>query len=272
MENYIINASIDSDKLRSYVFSSEVKKDDKIVVSIEGSIFLATVISWRKQYDKEDISIYDTVLRIATPLDLSNYKDNLHRELESLKAVKEEVNNLNLKMSVFRVTYTLDLSKIIILYTADERVDFRELLRSISSRLHTKLELRQVGPRDRSRLVGGVGPCGLKLCCSSFLSSFEGVSINMAKNQMLTLNIPKLSGQCGKLMCCLKYEDVAYASARRTFPNFGDKIRIDNNDLQVSGMNILNNTITVSNKETRVVLSKADYYKIKEKSDVSKKK
>ena len=273
MEKYLIGASFEDNKLRYATFEREVAIDSPIVVDVQGSFFLGTVTNIRPLTPNEDISIYDKVLREATVTDVNNYKSNLDRELKALKLIQKEVKKSNLKMSVFRVSYTLDLSKLVILYTADDRVDFRELLRTLSSMLHTRIEMRQVGPRDRARLIGGIGPCGLKLCCSSFLSSFEGISINMAKNQMLTLNIPKLSGQCGKLMCCLKYEDHAYTEMKKSFPPLGEKLRYENNDVQVTGVNVLNNTITIGNKEVRYVLTRSEYRKAKDdKKNGSRKK
>ena len=261
MEKYLIGANFEDNKLRYATFERKVAINTPIVVDVQGSFFLGYVTSIRSLKANEDISIYDKVLREATITDVNNYKNNLERELKTLKLIQDEVRKSNLKMSVFRVSYTLDLTKLVILYTADDRVDFRELLRTLSSLLHTRIEMRQVGPRDRARLIGGIGPCGLKLCCSSFLSSFEGISINMAKNQMLTLNIPKLSGQCGKLMCCLKYEDQAYSEMKKAFPPMGEKLKYENNDVQVTGINVLNNTITISNKEVRYVLTRQEYKK-----------
>ena len=134
-------------------------------------------------------------------------------------------------------------------YVADDRVDFRELLKVLASRLHTRIELRQIGPRDKAKMIGGLGICGLPLCCSTFLNEFDGISINRAKNQMLAINIPKLSGQCGKLICCLKYEDETYSVERAKYPELGSKLTIDNVEYTITSVNIISGVIKIENAE-----------------------
>jgi cell fate regulator YaaT (PSP1 superfamily) len=126
-------------------------------------------------------------------------------------------------MRLISCEYTLDKAKVLFSYIADDRVDFRELLKVLASRLHTRIELRQIGARDKAKAIGGLGVCGLPLCCSTFLNEFDGISITRAKNQMLAINIPKLSGQCGKLVCCLKFEDDAYTDLRKEFPAHAER-------------------------------------------------
>ena len=142
---------------------------------------------------------------------------------------------------------------------ADERSDFRELLKVLASKLHTRIELRQIGARDKAKMVGGIGICGLPLCCSTFLNEFDGISINRAKNQMLAINIPKLSGQCGKLVCCLKYEDDAYLEERKNFPDLGSKVFIDKIEYTVTNLNIISKTIKVENADDVKFLSLEDF-------------
>ena len=265
MDRYILGLEFEDTKLKYCAFDQKVEVGKCVVISSQDSLFLGKVTSIREVKPNEDTSVFDKVLREATVNDLEIYKKNLDKEIKALKLTQNEVRKLNLQMSVFRVTYALDSSKVVVLYTADERVDFRELLKSLSFVLRSRVEMRQVGARDRSRLIGGIGSCGLQLCCSSFLSSFDGISINMAKNQMLTLNIPKISGQCGKLMCCLKYEDQAYSEVKKAFPPLNEKIKVEEDELSVTSINVLSNTITLSNKEKRINVSKEDYYKLKNK-------
>ncbi|MBP5216704.1 MAG: hypothetical protein J6038_02600, partial [Bacilli bacterium] len=149
-------------------------------------------------------------------------------------------------MNLLEANYTLDGTKVTITYTADNRVDFRELLRILAPQLHCRIELRQIAPRDKAKLVGGIGTCGLPLCCSTFLDQFDGISISRAKNQMLTLNIPKLSGACGKLICCLLYEDDMYTEAKKEFPHVGTIVHLDDGDYTIVGMNILSKQIKLS--------------------------
>ena len=145
--------------------------------------------------------------------------------------------------------YTLDCSKVIFIYVADERVDFRELLKELASRFRCRIELRQVGPRNKSKIIGGLGMCGMETCCSRFLNDFDVVSINMAKNQLLALNIQKLSGQCGKLMCCLKYEDAQYKKMRQGLPKLNAQIEYKGKKYRVTSMNVLLQQAKIENRE-----------------------
>ena len=155
-------------------------------------------------------------------------------------------------MRLITCEYTLDRSKVIFSYLADNRVDFRELLKVLAAQLHCRIELRQIGTRDKAKIVGGIGICGLPLCCSTFLNEFDGISINRAKNQMLSLNIPKLSGHCGKLICCLKYEDDAYTELKEGYPRLGTRIIYNNEQFKITSMNVLTRQIKLENSETVV--------------------
>ena len=179
----------------------------------------------------------------------------------AMEICKNEVKIANLNMYLISCEYTLDKSKVIFTYVADERVDFRELLKALASKLHTRIELRQIGARDKAKLIGGVGLCGLPLCCASFLNEFDGISINRAKNQMLAINIPKLSGQCGKLMCCLKYEDDAYTDLKKGFPEIGTKVFIDKVQYEVTSINVISKVVKVDNEEDTKFLSLEDFKK-----------
>ena len=164
-------------------------------------------------------------------------------------------------MYLVSAEYTLDGTKVIFTYIADERVDFRELLKVLASKLHCRIELRQIGSRDRAKAIGGLGPCGLPLCCATFLSDFEGISINMAKNQLLALNISKLSGQCGKLVCCLKYEDSLYSQLRVGLPRLGLRVKYKDEEFKVTSMNVLSKTMKLENKENSVFITFEEYFK-----------
>ena len=155
--------------------------------------------------------------------------------------------------------------KVLITFSSDVRVDFRELVRILNGTFNMKIELRQIGPRDQARLVGGIGPCGLPLCCTSFITSFEGfsISINMAKNQLLAINIPKLSGQCRKLMCCLKFEDAIYSEIRPNYPKVGEKFTYLGKQYEVTGLNILSDTITTYNGDNYETFSKEEFERAK---------
>ena len=174
-----------------------------------------------------DISTYKSSLelkpltRIATEDDILLHEANQKRAKQAIKDTIVEIQKLGLEMNPIDAEFALDGTKVTITYVAEERVDFRELLKVLAAKFRCRIELRQVGPRDKARMVGGIGLCGLPLCCKRFSADCESVSINRAKNQMLSLNIPKLSGHCGKLICCLLYEDDAYTDLKKDFPPLG---------------------------------------------------
>ena len=189
------------------------------------------------------------ILRKASSVDEKIFEANQKDAIKALEVGKREAENLKLDMNFISCEYTLDKTKVIFSYVADERVDFRELLKTLASQLHTRIELRQIGSRDKAKMIGGVGICGLPLCCSTFLNEFDGISINRAKNQMLAINIPKLSGHCGKLICCLKYEDDIYSEERKNFPELGTKLFIDKVEYTVTSVNIISHVVKIENEE-----------------------
>ena len=195
------------------------------------------------------------IIRIATNEDLKNAKENEEAAIKTQEICLQSINELKLGMHLISSEYTLDATKVIFTYVADERVDFRELLKVLAQKLHFRIELRQIGARDRSKSVGGLGPCGLPLCCSSFLTDFEGISINMAKNQLLALNIAKLSGQCGKLVCCLKYENELYSELKKGLPKLGQKVIYNDVEYKITSMNVLSRTMKLDNKENSLFIT-----------------
>ncbi len=199
------------------------------------------------------------VIRIATDVDIKLHENNVKDAEIALEICKNEVNKAGLDMNLISCEYTLDKGKVIFSYVADERVDFRELLKALASRLKTRIELRQIGSRDKAKMIGGLGLCGLPLCCATYLNEFDGISINRAKNQMLAINIPKLSGQCGKLMCCLKYEDDAYSELKKDYPDLGAKVFIDKVQYEVTSINVISGTVKIDNEEDSKVLSLKDF-------------
>ena len=250
---------------RAYFFGAvnpTYKDGDKVIVETvrgielgEISIAPIEIAKFKQQLELKPI------LRKATDLDISTYENNLKDAVVALKICEEEVKACNLDMRLTSCEYVLDKTKVIFSYTADERVDFRELLKALASRLHTRIELRQIGSRDKAKSVGGIGICGQQLCCSSFLNEFDGISINRAKNQMLTINIPKLSGHCGKLMCCLRYEDDVYTEAKKKYPELGTTVYIDRKEYKITGINVISNTLKLENEEEIINLSLEDFKK-----------
>lgn len=248
---------------RAYFFGYkdlELNEEDKVVVDTVRGTELGEVAT--KPFPIENYSSelgLKPILRKATEVDIKCFEINKKDAVFAMDICRAEIEKLKLEMILVSCEYTLDKSKVIFSYVADARVDFRELLKILAVKLHTRIELRQIGPRDKSKMVGGIGSCGLTLCCSTFLNEFEGISIQRAKNQMLSINIPKLSGHCGKLICCLKYEDDAYLEARKYFPELGTKVMIDKVEYSVTNINIISNVIKVENSEDVKFLSKKDF-------------
>ena len=214
-----------SNSSKAYYFGtdlSDLKMGQKVVAESIRGLQVGEVVT-----PVFDISTYKSSLelkpmsRIATEDDLLLHEANLKRAKQAIKDTVVEINKLGLEMNPIDAEFALDGSKVTITYVAEERVDFRELLKVLAAKFHCRIELRQVGPRDKAKMVGGIGLCGLPLCCKRFSTDVESVSINRAKNQMLSLNIPKLSGHCGKLICCLLYEDDAYTDLKKDFPPLG---------------------------------------------------
>lgn len=188
------------------------------------------------------------IIRKAEPRDLAAQQRNEKDAKNAMLFAKDLVRTMKLDMEIFAAEYNLDRSKLYFLFLSEDRVDFRELLRALATQFHTRIDLRQVGARDRAKLYGAIGICGLPLCCTTFLNEFDNISINRAKNQMLTLNIPKLTGHCGKLLCCLKYEDDAYTEIKATLPHVGDRYMIDGVSFKVTSMNVLTRVIKIENQ------------------------
>ena len=238
---------------RAYFFGYkdiELQLDDKVVVETAKGLELGVIAIAPISIDKYKSSLgLKPILRKATDVDIKMYEINEKDARFAMEICRTEIQKLGLNMNLISCEYTLDKSKVLFSYLADDRVDFRELLKVLAARLHTRIELRQIGPRDKAKMVGGLGICGLPLCCSTFLNEFDGISINRAKNQMLAINIPKLSGQCGKLICCLKYEDEMYTEQRTKFPELGSKLFIDNIEYTITSVNILSGVIKIENEE-----------------------
>ena len=188
------------------------------------------------------------VIRIATEKDVQNDKANREKEKDAFGVCEEKIKKHNLDMKLVDVEYTFDGSKILFYFTADGRVDFRELVKDLASAFRTRIELRQIGVRDESKMLGGVGICGQAYCCARFLNDFQPVSIKMAKEQGLSLNPTKISGACGRLMCCLKYEQEAYEDLIRKTPKQGAIVKTPDGEGVVVDVNILRGRLKVKLK------------------------
>jgi len=230
------------------------KGDYAIVETVRGVEFGKVVIA-RKQVDEHDVVLpLKKVVRIADQKDKLIVEENKLAAREAYEVCCEKVSGHQLDMKLVDVEYTFDRNKVIFYFTADGRVDFRELVKDLASIFRTRIELRQIGVRDEAKMLGGIGPCGRMLCCSTFLGDFDPVSIKMAKDQNLSLNPTKISGLCGRLMCCLKYENDEYETAKDLLPDLGEIISTPLGRGKVVGLNILERILQVDIKEQERVL------------------
>lgn len=189
----------------------DLNPGDMVIVEVEKGMGMGHVVNSPREVDPSKLTRkLKKVIRVADPVDLERHSFNLEREEEAYRICKEKIAGYGLPMKLVRVEYLFDSSKAIFYFTSESRVDFRELVKDLASEFHTRIEMRQVGVRDEAKMLGGIGPCGRELCCAGFLSDFEPVTIKMAKEQNLALNPSKISGICGRLMCCLAYEHGMY--------------------------------------------------------------
>ena len=258
--NYQYVASIRfNDAKKTYYFgtnTNHLESGDQVVVETIRGLEIGEIVGDVVEESTLEIRLpLKPIIRKATNRDLEDRKRNIELAKNAMAICQKLVDKLKLDMNLISAEYTLDRSKAIFVYVADERVDFRELLKELASALKCRIELRQIGMRDKAKLVGGLGNCGMETCCSRFLNSFDVVSINMAKNQLLALNTQKLSGQCGKLMCCLKYEDDNYKELRRGLPKMNSQVQYQNKTYRMTSLNVLTGQVKIENKEEALFLT-----------------
>ena len=223
--------------------------NQQVLVESQKAKELAFVAITQKEISESDLpDELKPILQVATEKELKKYNQNQIDAKEAFKIAKEKIIKHQLEMKLVDAEYTFDRSKIIFSFTADGRIDFRELVKDLASIFKTRIELRQIGVRDEAKLLGGIGPCGRPLCCSTFLGDFAAVSIKMAKEQSLSLNPAKISGVCGRLMCCLNYENDEYERIRKSMPDFGQTIETPDGPGRVIGLNVLSEVIRVKLK------------------------
>ena len=217
-----------------------------IVETARGIEYGEVVISNKEVDESEVVQPLKKVIRLATPEDDEKYKQNKIKEKEAFFICKEKIIKHKLDMKLIDVEYTFDNNKVLFYFTSYERVDFRELVKELASIFKTRIELRQIGVRDETKMCGGIGICGRSLCCNTFLGDFQPVSIKMAKEQNLSLNPIKISGICGRLMCCLKYEQECYVEIRGRLPLVGDIVITPDGKGEVLSVNVLREQVKVA--------------------------
>lgn len=240
-----------------YYFSPKgmnLKKGIDVIVKTERGLQLGTVELANTKIESSKIkNSLSEVIRVASKRDIEKHNKNIEDAKKALKKCKELVEKYKLNMMLLDANYTFDRSQLLFTFLADNRVDFRKLAKDLATIYKTRIELRQVGVRDRSKEIGGYGCCGRELCCSKFLYDFDSVSINMAKNQNIALNPNKINGVCGRLLCCLKYEDECYKECMRKLPRVGKKVETELGEGKVISVEPLKQTYKVSVKDKGIV-------------------
>ena len=246
----------------------ELTPGDRVVVETERGRSIALVVTPPQEFDSSVIPEgLKSVLRLADPADLESAARNAAREKDAREFCLRKIKERKMEMKLVKAEYLFDGSKVIFYFTADGRVDFRDLVKDLAHQFHTRIEMRQIGVRDEAKIIGGIGICGRELCCSSFLREFEPVSVKMAKEQNLALNPTKISGQCGRLLCCLGYEYETYCSLRKCLPKCGKRVRCGNTEGEVVKLNILEGTVTVRSDDGQAIELRGDAINAEDISD-----
>ena len=254
----------------------DIKKGDNVIVETARGIEFGTVVGNPKEVaDDKVIQPLKPVLRIANEKDKEQEAANKIKEREAFKICLEKIRKHKLEMKLIDAEYTFDNNKVLFYFTADGRIDFRELVKDLASVFKTRIELRQIGVRDETKILGGIGICGRPLCCHTHLSEFVPVSIKMAKEQNLSLNPTKISGVCGRLMCCLKHEEETYEELNRKLPDVGDFVTADDGlKGEVQSVNVLRQLVKVIvevNDEKEIHEYKVDQLRFKRKHNKNNK-
>ncbi len=246
-------------KLYADTNNLDIKLGEYIILEIDKTLNIGKVISFveeKKISNDNDIIIFK-IIRQATKEDIKANLDNIKEANNAFKKCESLIQKYELDMRLIDATYTLDKKQLIFQFTSDNRVDFRDLAKELASIYKTRIELRQIGVRDKAKCIGGIGICGKEICCSQYLNEMDTVSINMAKNQKLALNPNKINGVCGRLLCCLKYEDEQYCELKKGLPEVGDNVNTEFGNGTVTSVNICNRTYKVdvpSHGEVEIVL------------------
>jgi cell fate regulator YaaT (PSP1 superfamily) len=230
-----------------YFNSNKLKLNNKVTVIVEtekGDQF-GTVVSIEEQENSKKLK---NVLRTATKKDYITHQKNTRDAKKALDFCNKKAEEMKLNMKLIDASYTFDRSQLLFSFVSEERVDFRNLVKELARKYHTRIELRQVGIRDKAKSVGGLGPCGRELCCISFLQEFDSISISHAKKQNLTLNPNKINGACGRLKCCLKYESDQYSKMKKEMPEVGKMIKYKGKKVPVISVNLLKKTYRIKHE------------------------
>lgn len=239
--------------------NNDINVDDIVVVETVLGLEIGKVVQLKEEKDVKVLKALKPIIRKASVEDLNQMKQNDEDALEALFKTDELINELKLDMKALKSEFTLDRSRLIIYFKSENRVDFRDLVRELSAIYHTRIELRQIGPRDVAKMVGGLGPCGRVLCCQTFIGEFEPVTITMAKNQELSLNPANISGICGRLLCCLKYEDSVYEEMKELMPDLFEIVHTKKGLGKVIDINFIKSQVKIEYKNKEFSNEWLDY-------------
>lgn len=226
----------------------ELVKGDYVVVEIDNILFSGQV------FFSNNMNFTGKVIRKCRKKDFETISNNKKESLRALRDAVKIKNRLDLVMNFIDCYYTFDRKQLFFIFVSDSRVDFRQLAKKLAEKYKTRIELRQIGIRDKAKKIGGIGPCGLFLCCNTFLKDFNSVSINMAKNQFLALNPTKINGLCGRLLCCLNYEDEVYTDLKKGIPKIGSEYETDKGKGKIIGIDIFRKVLTIELKDKSTIM------------------
>lgn len=246
MEN-VVGVTFSGGK-RVYYFNPnnlEFKLNDKVIVETERGLQFGTISTNILEKKKESLNLpLKRVLRLASKEDVEKNASNLEHAKKAMIECEKLIKKHNLNMKLIDASFTFDKEQLLFHFLSDSRIDFRNLAKDLASIFKTRIELRQIGVRDKAKEIGGLGPCGRTLCCTDYLVDFDTVSINMAKNQNLSLNPSKINGSCGRLLCCLTYENDLYEEYKHLLPNIGEKVKYEGKEGRVVALDILKKSYT----------------------------
>lgn len=251
------------DNNKEYYFKYDnlkLEKDIAVIVDTANGNEYAYVINNNVENCDIPLDKIKKVVRVASEDDRKKHLRNIEKSLQAYDKFKNILKTKfkNLDMSLVKAQYNFDGSKLMFIYVSDDRVDFRELLKVLASQFKTRIELKQIGSRDKAKMIGGLGPCGMETCCSRFIKNFDNISISMAKNQMLSLNPQKISGLCGRLLCCLKYENEMYTDLKKAFPKINSMLKYDNKEYKVTGYNVITEKVKLEAKDIIKFVDKSE--------------
>ncbi|MDO8433988.1 MAG: regulatory iron-sulfur-containing complex subunit RicT [Candidatus Binatus sp.] len=227
-----------------------LQRGDRVLVDTEAGVRIGTIeIEPHEPAQTLDLSSMRPIIRAATDSDYGAEQENIAREARARRLCVERIRERRLQMKLVNADYTFDGRKAVFYFVAEGRVDFRDLVRDLANALRVRVEMKQIGARDETKVTGGLGPCGRELCCSSWLRDFEAVTVKMARDQGLALNPSRLAGMCGRLKCCLRYEYATYVELKRALPNLGKRVQCVKGDGKVIRQNILKQTVLIQREE-----------------------